>query len=102
VEQSPSCGANIHSVEQETPLMEPECSLRCSQEPVTRWFQIGNDFLSSRNPSCYVNLYQLCVLSVTTLKGLFTSTVYNEFIDLDSFLLHVSAYGSHHQSGIHY
>jgi hypothetical protein len=37
-----------------------------------------------------------------TLKDLFTSTVYNEFIDLDGVLLHVSAYGSHHQAGIHY
>jgi hypothetical protein len=37
-----------------------------------------------------------------TLKGLFTSTVYNEFIDLDSVLLHVSAYGNHHQADIHY
>jgi hypothetical protein len=31
-----------------------------------------------------------------------TSTVYNEFIDLDGVLQHVSAYGIHHQAGIHY
>ena len=48
-------------------------------------------------------LYQVCfIYQNITLKGFFMSTVYNELLDLDSVLLHVLTYGSHHQAGIYY
>jgi hypothetical protein len=48
-------------------------------------------FLQRMHPVVLTYPIAFVICHNTTLKGLFTSTVYNEFIDLNGVLLHVSA-----------